>query len=140
MLILSNGTYLCRNCQYHYVESVMTEDLKPSDIFKIRLRAARDLRQINQTELALKAKLPPSSIAHFESGSRKPSFDNLKRLANALDVSSDYLLGRSDDPAVAQSSDTLYRDVAQLSAEDREMAEKFIRMLQSGRKKDGGDP
>jgi transcriptional regulator with XRE-family HTH domain len=118
----------------------MTEDLKPSDIFKIRLRAARDLRQLNQTELALKAKLPPSSIAHFESGSRKPSFDNLKRLASALDVSSDYLLGRSDDPAVAQSSDTLYRDVAKLSAEDREMAEKFIRMLQSGRKKDGGDP
>jgi hypothetical protein len=33
---------------------------------------------------------------------------------------------------VAQSADVLYRDVAQLSAEDREIAEKFIRMLQSG--------
>lgn len=118
----------------------MTEEEKPSEIFKSRLRAARDLRQINQTELALKAKLPPSSIAHFESGSRKPSFDNLKRLASALDVSSDYLLGRVDDPAVAQSSDTLYRDVALLSAEDREMAEKFIRMLHAGRKKDDSNP
>ncbi|HRN88217.1 MAG TPA: helix-turn-helix transcriptional regulator [Hyphomicrobium sp.] len=112
----------------------MTEEKSPSDIFKVRLRAARELRELNQTELALKAKLPPSSIAHFESGSRKPSFDNLKRLAGALDVSSDYLLGRSDDPAVAQSADTLYRDVSRLSDEDRKMAEKFIRMLQSGRK------
>jgi len=107
------------------------------DIFKERLRAARELRKLNQSELALKAKLPPSSIAHFESGSRKPSFDNLKRLASMLDVSTDYLLGRTNDPAMAQSSDTLHCDVAKLSSEDRELTEEFIRMLQSRRKKRG---
>ena len=117
----------------------MTEEQKPSDIFKERLRAARELRKLNQTELALKAKLPPSSIAHFESGSRKPSFDNLKRLASVLDVSTDYLLGRTDDPAMAQSSDALHRDVAKLSAEDRELTEDFIRMLQAKRERKSGD-
>lgn len=116
----------------------MSDDQKPSDLFKERLKAARDLRQLNQNELALKAKLPPSSIAHFESGSRKPSFDNLKRLASVLDVSTDYLIGRTDDPAVSQTSDTLHRDVARLSAEDRELTEEFIKMLQSRRKKDTG--
>ena len=116
----------------------MTDEPRPSDLFKERLRAARDLRQLNQSELAAKAKLPPSSIAHFESGSRKPSFDNLKRLASVLDVSTDFLLGRTDDPATAQSSDTLHRDVARLTAEDRELTEGFIKMLQSRRKKDPG--
>lgn len=117
----------------------MEDDQKPSEIFKDRLRAARDLRGLNQTELAGRAKLPPSSIAHFEGGSRKPSFDNLKRLAGVLDVSTDYLLGRTDDPAVAQSSDELHRHVARLSAEDRELTEEFIRMLQARRNKGGAD-
>ena len=117
----------------------MPDDQKPSEIFKDRLRAARELRGLNQAELAGRAKLPPSSIAHFESGSRKPSFDNLKRLAGVLDVSTDYLLGRTDDPAVAQSSDTLHRDVAKLSTEDRELTEEFIRMLQARRNKGAAD-
>ncbi len=30
--------------------------------------------------------MPPSSIAHFETGTRKPSFDTLRRIANALTV------------------------------------------------------
>ncbi len=126
-------------CQQIDDEIAMPEDQKPSDLFKERLRAARDLRKLNQNELALKAKLPPSSIAHFESGSRKPSFDNLKRLASVLDVSTDYLIGRTDDPAVSQTSDTLHRDVALLTAEDRELTEEFIKMLQSRRKKDSGE-
>jgi transcriptional regulator with XRE-family HTH domain len=112
---------------------------KLTDVFQERLRAARELRGLNQTELAAKAKLPSSSIAHFEGGARKPSFDNLKRLASVLEVSTDYLLGRTDDPGIAQSSDTLYRDVARLTAEDRELTEKFIEMLQSRRKKEPGD-
>jgi transcriptional regulator with XRE-family HTH domain len=122
------------------VEFAMKNDAKPSDVFKDRLRAARELRKLNQTELAAKAKLPPSSIAHFESGSRKPSFDNLKRLASVLDVSSDYLIGRTDDPALAQSSDTLHRDVAKLSAEDRELTEEFIKMLRGKRERERGKP
>lgn len=111
----------------------------PSDIFKDRLRAARDLRQLNQAELAAQTGLPPSSIAHFESGSRKPSFDNLKRLATALMVTTDYLLGRSDNPEMATSSDPLYRHVSNLSERDREIAEAFFTALsgKDRRRKEG---
>lgn len=116
----------------------MSEDLKPTDIFPARLRAARELRGLSQTELASEAKMPASSIAHFEGGSRKPSFDNLKRLTSVLNVSTDYLLGRTDDPALAETSDTLYRDFSRLSAEDRELTENFVEMLKSRRKKDPG--
>jgi len=73
--------------------------------------------------------LPPSSIAHFETGSRKPSFDTLRRLAGALEVTTDYLLGRVDDPALAEAGDPLYRDIGKLTGEDRELAKDFLKML-----------
>ncbi len=62
----------------------MSPDAKPSDLFADRLKAARLLRGWTQADLAARAGLPPTSIAHFEAGSHKPSFDNLRRLATAL--------------------------------------------------------
>ena len=102
---------------------------KPSEVFPARLQAARDLRAWNQTELARAAKLPPSSIAHFEAGARKPSFDNLRRLANALEVTTDFLLGRVDQPTMAQDADPLFRDAGKLTGGDRELAKDFLKML-----------
>ena len=46
-------------------------------------------------ELAERTGFHPSAVPHFETGQRAPSFDNLKRLADALDVTTDYLLGRT---------------------------------------------
>jgi transcriptional regulator with XRE-family HTH domain len=36
-----------------------------------------------------------------ESGARKPSFENLRRVADKLDVSVDYLMGRVGEPGEA---------------------------------------
>lgn len=107
----------------------MTQEPVPSETFPRRLRAARDFRGLSQSELAARAAMPPSSVAHFETGSRKPSFDTLRRLANALEVTTDYLLGRTDDPALAEAGDPLYRDMGKLTARDRELAKDFLRML-----------
>lgn len=107
----------------------MSDAPEEVDVFVVRLKAAREIRKWNQTDLAVKAGLPPSSIAHFEGGKRKPSFDTLKRLANALEVTTDYLLGRTDQPAQAQSGDALYRDVSKLTGDDRELAKDFLKML-----------
>jgi transcriptional regulator with XRE-family HTH domain len=103
---------------------------QPSEMFPKRLKIARDeLRKWSQTELALKAGLPPTSIAHFEAGARKPSFDTLRKLANALEVTTDYLIGRTDNPALAEAGDPLYRDVGKLTGHDRELARDFLEML-----------
>ena len=108
----------------------MTDTNQPSEIFKERLKTAREeLRKWSQSDLAKRAKMPPSSIAHFEAGSRKPSFDTLRRLAIALEVTTDYLLGRADSPDVAAAGDPLYRDMAKLTGRDRELAKDFLKML-----------
>lgn len=107
----------------------MSEKNSPSDVFPIRLRAARDLRGYSQAELGKLANMPPSSVAHFETGSRKPSFDTLRNLANALNVTTDYLIGRADSPTQAEVGDALYRDVGNLTGKDRELARDFVQML-----------
>lgn len=102
----------------------------PSEVFKDRLRTSRIFRELSQGELADRTGLQASAVSHFETGSRKPSFDNLRRLADALKVTTDYLLGRTDDMnASAQSVDTLHRKYSGLSAEYQEMADGFIEML-----------
>lgn len=116
-------------------------EAKGPDVFAKRLRAARDLRGMNQGELARKAGLPASSIAHFESGGRKPSFDNLRRLATALNVTTDYLLGRVAEPEQAAAADPLYRHVSQISDADRTLAADFLEMLANrNKRRTEGDP
>ena len=107
----------------------MPESTNPSDIFPQRLRAARELRDLNQAELARRAGLQASAVSHFETGARKPSFDNLKRLADALIVTTDYLLSRVDDPAGLAGADRIHRHLGQLKGSDRRIAEDMIEML-----------
>lgn len=107
----------------------MSKKTSPSDVFQERLRHAREMRGWTQTDLGGRAGLPPSSIAHFETGTRKPSFDTLRRVANALEVTTDYLLGRVDEPSLAEAGDPLFRDVGKLTGRDRELAKDFLKML-----------
>lgn len=107
----------------------MDPSTRPSEIFPKRLRAARERRGLSQGELAERAGWQASAVSHFETGTRKPSFDNLKRLADALDVTTDYLLGRVDDPAGLAGADRLHRDLARLQGADRDIAEELIETL-----------
>jgi transcriptional regulator with XRE-family HTH domain len=90
-----------------------------SQIFSRRLKEVRELRRLSQAELAKKAGLQPTAISHFETGTRAPSFDNLRRLADALNVSTDYLIGRANELAMAgPETDNLFRGVEKLSEAD----------------------
>ena len=102
----------------------------PRDVFQTRLRTARvRLRGVSQAELGAATGLPATSIAHFEQGTRKPSFDNLRKLATALEVSVDYLMGRVETPRMDPAPGALERYADQLSERDRALAEDFLRLL-----------
>lgn len=117
----------------------MTDGTTPSQIFGERLREARKIRGYSQEYLATKADMPATTIAHFETGNRKPSFESLRRLAVALEITTDFLLGRVDSPELAQAGDPLYRDIGRLSGNDREIAKDFLKMLADrNAKKDKG--
>jgi transcriptional regulator with XRE-family HTH domain len=100
-------------------------------VFPDRLRCAREYRGLTQGELAERAGLQPSAISHFETGTRKPSFDNLRLLADTLDVATDYLLGRVVEFKELAGADRLHRHYSELQDTDRKFADELITLLAS---------
>lgn len=107
----------------------MSASSPPTDIFPERLRTAREYRGLSQSQVAERAQLQPSAISHFETGARKPSFDNLRLLADTLDVTTDYLLGRVSEFKALAGADTLHRHYSALKDEDRKFADDLITHL-----------
>jgi transcriptional regulator with XRE-family HTH domain len=105
------------------------QEAETVEMFKNRLRAAREMRALSQTELAERARMPSSSISHFEAGKRKPNFENLKRLATALDVTTDFLLGRVDQMLSVGAAEKIHRHLANLSSSDLNFADQMIELL-----------
>jgi transcriptional regulator with XRE-family HTH domain len=98
--------------------------------FPDRLRAARERKNLSQSELAERAGLQPSAVSHFETGRRSPSFDNLKGLSEALQVSTDYLLGRVDEPHLSGAvADKLFRHAEKMSRDDLDTLTDFAAVL-----------
>jgi len=70
------------------------------------LAIARLEKGLSQSELADRCRLAQTQISYFESERRRPTLDQLLRIARALDVSIQKLIGGSDRPG------TELRDVA----------------------------
>ena len=64
--------------------------------FGKRLRELRIMREITQEQLAEKADISRVMIGRYETTDQLPALDTLVRIADALGVSTDYLLGRTD--------------------------------------------
>jgi transcriptional regulator with XRE-family HTH domain len=109
----------------------MTGSSSRSEIFSARLRAARDYRGLTQGDLAKLTGLKPAAVSHFETGGRKPSFDNLRLLADKLDVTTDYLLGRVAHFKDLAGADELHRHYSALKDGDRKFTDELITLLAS---------
>jgi transcriptional regulator with XRE-family HTH domain len=98
--------------------------------FSKRLNAARRMRGLSQSDLASKTGLKQVAISLFETGRRAPSFGNLKRLADALEVTSDYLMGRSEFAEVpVEIVAKSFRDERKLSSKDVKFLQRIVENL-----------
>ena len=64
--------------------------------FGDRLREVRAFRGITQEQLAEMADTSRAMIGRYETTDQLPALDTLVRIADALGVSTDYLLGRTE--------------------------------------------
>ena len=62
-----------------------------------KIREVRKARNLNQDQLAELSSLNRVTIAKYESGKVEPGAQALARIADALDVSTDVLLGRAEN-------------------------------------------
>lgn len=66
-------------------------------ILQTRLREAREGRKFSQSILGRLAGCGQEKVSFYETGKSNPKYQTLVHLADALQVSTDYLLGRTDE-------------------------------------------
>ena len=67
-------------------------------IFPNRLKAVRRAKGITQKAMAECLGIQETSYQQYEYGKREPNHENTVKIADILNVSVDYLLGRSENP------------------------------------------
>ena len=72
--------------------------MKTKIIFKDRLKQLRKQAKLQKKELGERIGLCANAISMMETGNRETSFEKLVLLAEFFQVSTDYLLGITDDP------------------------------------------
>lgn len=67
-------------------------------IFFERLKTSRTKKGLTQKEFASMIGISERSYQNYELGTREPNFEKLIAIAKYLDVSTDYLLGLTENP------------------------------------------
>lgn len=83
-----------------------------------RIRQLRTEKKMTQKELGAILGVGKTTISQYESNTRKPDVETLKRLADYFCVSVDYLLGRTDTQLIASEGDSAKLELKHLLKED----------------------
>jgi transcriptional regulator with XRE-family HTH domain len=65
--------------------------------FKERLKAARKVRGVTQSELAAKAELSAVTLSKLETGVNRPTFEVIVAISHALEITPNFLLGWTEE-------------------------------------------
>ena len=104
--------------------------IKIKNILATRIRALRIESNKTQREIANIIGLTPKMISFYELGERVPPNDVLAKLADIFGVSTDYLLGRTDELGINKKpiNDELLK-LDSLSPEDKKAVLSLINHL-----------
>ncbi len=111
-------------------------------MFKIRLKALREGKGMTQRDFATDFGVSKGTVGMWESGAREPrTLDELNRIADYFGVSSDYLLGRTEEkekPApinedgLSETARQIMDCVSQMSLREQEA---FLAWLQASQER-----
>jgi transcriptional regulator with XRE-family HTH domain len=95
-----------------------------------RLKEARTKKGLSQSDLAKKVKLHYTQIGRYENKGAQPSADILSKLADALDVTTDFLMSGSQDEMAEGISDkelmTQFKRIAKLPKEKKAIIKELL--------------
>ena len=107
-----------------------------------RINSALSLRRMKQKELARILGVTDNTVSYYVSGARTPNAEQIIAIANALDVSADYLLGisktKSETLIASEVTGLSYESVSYLLAiktEDSDLLDILDRALKYHREK-----
>ena len=95
-----------------------------------RIKESRENQGLSKTKLAEKTGLTLSAISQFESGERDPSLESLKKLADALQVSADYIMGIKEEIS-DQNILATFRGLQKMTEDDKKEMLNFMQFLKA---------
>ncbi|MCJ7840540.1 helix-turn-helix domain-containing protein [Lederbergia sp. NSJ-179] len=103
-----------------------------------RLKKLRNEQGLTQEQLGKIINVTKVSISGYENGNRTPDTETLQSLADYFEVSTDYLLGRTDKDSEEKTAEEIYEDpdfqyamrsAQGLSEESKQKVFDFIEMM-----------
>lgn len=97
-----------------------------------RLKLLRLQKKVTQKEIADYLGIAANSVQRFEYDQTNPSYENLIKLCEYFNVSTDYLLtGEEDVPVQHDFRETISGRIAALSAKSKQDLEEYLVFLES---------
>ncbi len=96
-----------------------------------RIQLLRENLDLTQEQFAEKINMSRSALANYECGARKPDLDTLKKIADALHTTTDYLISGKNNakieiqPEALKEFKELKEELAKLSDRVAEWMEKY---------------
>jgi len=85
------------------------ENADKNVIFAQRLNIELDKLKITQGEFCKKVDISTGALFNYKTGKRLPDIDNLIKLAEEFNCSTDYLLNRTDNPTMPKNLDNNHK-------------------------------
>lgn len=104
------------------------------DILGSRIKNLRDKHDLSQKRVAQALKISNTQLSRYESGDRRPDPEMIRKIADYFDVSTDYLLGRSDDPSPCKSdlpSKSIAQEFPDLADIDPILLRRFVETIKN---------
>ncbi|GIO25560.1 helix-turn-helix domain-containing protein [Ornithinibacillus bavariensis] len=111
--------------------------------FNNRLQLIRKEKKLSRAELADMLGISYSTVAKYESGTREPDLDTLEKISIIFNVTTDYLLGKSDKSHLTEVitiesmiekiakeftyADLMFNDLANMTVQQLEEVYQFIK-------------
>jgi HTH-type transcriptional regulator, repressor for puuD len=98
--------------------------------FGARLAKIREDAGFTQSSLARAVGLSQSAVSQIESGERNPSYETIRQIAEAMDLTPAYLVG-GEIEGLNEEERTLFRQYRGLSADARRELEEYATYLRA---------
>lgn len=101
-----------------------------------RIKGLRLQHHLNQEQLGKVMGVKKATISNYELGTRKPDPDDIVKLANYFETTTDYLLGNTDNSELPNTTTDLLaahldKAYSDLSDDDKNQIQDFIKYIQS---------
>jgi len=94
-----------------------------------RIKELREKSGIKQKELAEKLKVSATIISAYEKGKRMPSRKMVEKIAKFFNVSTDYLLGNTDDPTLSSLKEIVKSFIGESKQKEKHLEKLKLRLV-----------